>query len=275
MVALLMLYPGLSAVRLVGTDLVQAVPLVLAAAISNIALNGLDWDLLIPLVVGSVPAPSRQHDRTAGPAVDHPARHRRGADHVRRRAARQGRLGTPGRGETHPMLIAVSASRCVLVPLVWGLLRRDQGLPMFGAPTVAELEDRIRRAVVPAGRAPPAGGTADRPVRGGRGRGRSSRRRARCRVEALRPSRMRGCATMRLQRDRVEGDVLGPLGEQQHHVRVAHGLLDGVRVSAAPATSPARSRSPAGSVTVTWAPCSCICAATSARGSRGCRRCRA
>ncbi len=29
----------------------------------------------------------------------------------------------------------------VLVPLVWGLLRRGQGLPMFGAPTVAELED--------------------------------------------------------------------------------------------------------------------------------------
>ena len=55
MVALLMLYPGLSAVRLVGTDLVQAVPLVLAAAISNIALNGLDWELLIPLVIGSVP----------------------------------------------------------------------------------------------------------------------------------------------------------------------------------------------------------------------------
>ena len=43
MVALLMLYPGLSAVKLVGTDLVQAVPLVLAAAISNIVLNGLDW----------------------------------------------------------------------------------------------------------------------------------------------------------------------------------------------------------------------------------------
>ena len=28
----------------------------------------------------------------------------------------------------------------VLVPLVWGLLRKEQGLPMFGAPTVAELE---------------------------------------------------------------------------------------------------------------------------------------
>jgi uncharacterized protein len=55
MIALLMLYPGLAAVRLVGTDLVQAVPLVLAAAISNIALHGLDWSLTIPLILGSVP----------------------------------------------------------------------------------------------------------------------------------------------------------------------------------------------------------------------------
>jgi len=55
MIALLMLYPGLSAVKLVGTDLVQAVPLVLAAAISNIYLNGLDWTILIPLVLGSTP----------------------------------------------------------------------------------------------------------------------------------------------------------------------------------------------------------------------------
>src|SRR6185503_10245607 len=55
MVALLMLYPGLSAVKLGGTDLVQAVPLVLAAAISNIAIHGLDWSLLVPLVIGTVP----------------------------------------------------------------------------------------------------------------------------------------------------------------------------------------------------------------------------
>lgn len=55
MIALLMLYPGLSAVRLVSTDLVQAVPLVLAAAISNIVAHGLDWGLTIPLIIGSVP----------------------------------------------------------------------------------------------------------------------------------------------------------------------------------------------------------------------------
>ena len=33
----------------------------------------------------------------------------------------------------------------VLVPLVWGLVRRTEGLPMFGAPTVAELEGERRR----------------------------------------------------------------------------------------------------------------------------------
>ena len=67
MIALLMLYPGLSAVRLVGTDLVQAVPLVLAAAISNIALHGLDWAIFIPLIVGSVPGHRpRRPDRAAG-----------------------------------------------------------------------------------------------------------------------------------------------------------------------------------------------------------------
>jgi hypothetical protein len=33
----------------------------------------------------------------------------------------------------------------VLVPLVWGLIRRTEGLPMFGAPTVAELEGEDAR----------------------------------------------------------------------------------------------------------------------------------
>ena len=55
MIALLMLYPTLSAVSLVGTDLVQAVPLVFSAAVSNIIVNGLDWTILIPLIIGSVP----------------------------------------------------------------------------------------------------------------------------------------------------------------------------------------------------------------------------
>jgi hypothetical protein len=47
-----------------------------------------------------------------------------------------------GEDDTHPVLIAViGIAMIVLVPLIWGLLRRGQGLPMFGAPTVAQLED--------------------------------------------------------------------------------------------------------------------------------------
>ena len=55
MVALLLLYPTLSAVRLVGTDLVQAVPLVLSAAISHVLVSGVEWAVLIPLIVGGTP----------------------------------------------------------------------------------------------------------------------------------------------------------------------------------------------------------------------------
>ena len=36
---------------------------------------------------------------------------------------------------------AVGLAMVVLVPLVWGVIRRTQGMPMFGSPTVAELED--------------------------------------------------------------------------------------------------------------------------------------
>jgi hypothetical protein len=29
----------------------------------------------------------------------------------------------------------------VLVPILWGVLRRTEGLPVFGSPTVAELDN--------------------------------------------------------------------------------------------------------------------------------------
>ena len=145
MIALLMLYPGLAAVRLVGTDLVQAVPLVLAAAISNIALHGLDWSILVPLVIGSVPGTligSKIAPRVPQSFI------RRGIVVVLTMSgvalldkAGWAPLGA-GEDETHPMLVAmVGLAMIVIVPLVWGLLRRQQGLPMFGSPTVAELED--------------------------------------------------------------------------------------------------------------------------------------
>ena len=47
-----------------------------------------------------------------------------------------------GEHETHPVLIGlVGLAMVVLVPLVWGVLRRTTGLSVFGSPTIAEVED--------------------------------------------------------------------------------------------------------------------------------------
>ncbi|MDX6374563.1 MAG: uncharacterized protein QOD98_3551, partial [Nocardioidaceae bacterium] len=52
-----------------------------------------------------------------------------------------------GKDSTHPVLIGlIGVLMIVLVPLVWGLLRRGQGLPMFGSPTIAELEGEHRQS---------------------------------------------------------------------------------------------------------------------------------
>ena len=143
MIALLMLYPGLSAVRLVGTDLVQAVPLVLAAAISNIALHGIDWTILVPLLIGSVPGTIL--GSTLAPRVPQ-SFIRRGIVVVLTMSgvALLDKSGWAPLGvdETHPMLIAgIGVAVLVVLPIVWGFLRKQQGLPMFGSPTIAQLED--------------------------------------------------------------------------------------------------------------------------------------
>jgi uncharacterized protein len=147
MIALLMLYPGLSAVKLVGTDLVQAVPLVLAAAISNIAIHGLDWSVLIPLVVGSVPGTligAKIAPRVPQSII------RRGIVVVLTMSgvALLDKSGWAplGEDETHPFLIAgIGLAVLVILPIVWGFLRKQQGLPMFGSPTIAQLEDPAYR----------------------------------------------------------------------------------------------------------------------------------
>ncbi|GIG53777.1 sulfite exporter TauE/SafE family protein [Demequina activiva] len=54
-IALMALYPALKASQLVGTDLVQAVPLVIAAAIAHLMFGDVDWSVAIPIILGSVP----------------------------------------------------------------------------------------------------------------------------------------------------------------------------------------------------------------------------
>jgi len=122
MVALLLLYPALQAVKLVGTDLVQAVPLVLSAAISHVLVTGVDWAVLLPLLLGGTPG------TYLGSRVAH---------WVSQQVVKRGivivltltgltLLGTP------PEWVGmIGAGLLILGPLAWGGVRQLHGLPPF------------------------------------------------------------------------------------------------------------------------------------------------
>ena len=55
-ILLLFLYPMLGANQLVGTDLTQAVPLTLAAALGQLIFGHVELDVTVSLIIGSVPA---------------------------------------------------------------------------------------------------------------------------------------------------------------------------------------------------------------------------
>jgi uncharacterized protein len=108
-------------------------------------VNGLEWSIVIPLTIGSVP----------GCILGSKVAPRMRATYIRRGIivvltmsglalldkAGWAPLGS-GEDQTHPKLIAsVGVALLVLVPLVWGLLRRSLGLPMFGTPTVEQIEE--------------------------------------------------------------------------------------------------------------------------------------
>ncbi len=53
--ALLLLYPSLGVLRIVGTDIAHAVPLTLVAGLGHWWLGSIDWTLLGSLLLGSIP----------------------------------------------------------------------------------------------------------------------------------------------------------------------------------------------------------------------------
>ena len=76
MVLLLAAYPSLTASRLVGTDLTQAVPLVAAATLGHLLFGQVSIALVVPLVVGAIPGvvagsrlSSRLPDRIVRPTL--------------------------------------------------------------------------------------------------------------------------------------------------------------------------------------------------------------
>jgi uncharacterized membrane protein YfcA len=75
-VMLLFLYPAIGANQLVGTDLTQAVPLTMAAALGALAFGHIEFPVTLSIVIGSVPAvvvgsvlSSRAPDRFVRPAI--------------------------------------------------------------------------------------------------------------------------------------------------------------------------------------------------------------
>ena len=122
MVALLLLYPTLSAIKLVGTDLVQAVPLVLSAAISHVLVTGVDWAVLIPLIVGGTPG------TFLGARI---------ASWVSQSVIRRGivivlTLTGLRMLDVPPEIVGIiGAAMLLLGPLLWGFIRQTRGLPPF------------------------------------------------------------------------------------------------------------------------------------------------
>ena len=122
MVALLLLYPTLSALRLVGTDLVQAVPLVLSAAIGHVIVTGVDWNVLIPLIVGGTPG------TFLGARLAH---------WVSQSVIRRGIVivltltGLKMLGVSPEAVGMIGAGLLLLGPLAWGFVRQTRGLPAF------------------------------------------------------------------------------------------------------------------------------------------------
>ncbi len=125
MVALLLLYPALNAVKLVGTDLVQAVPLVLSAAVSHVLVTGIEWAILIPLVVGGTPGTflgSRLAHRVSGGVV------KRGIVIV---------LSLTGLTmlQMPPQYVGLTGvALLVFGSMAWAAVRQLHGLPSFHAP---------------------------------------------------------------------------------------------------------------------------------------------
>jgi len=119
-IALMALYPTLRASELVGTDLVQAVPLVASAALGHILFGDLKIALTVSLLVGSIPGAwigAQLSSRLPGALI------RRALAFVLLASA----LKLLGTSTTATLLLL--GALLLLAPPVWMLLRHRHGLP--------------------------------------------------------------------------------------------------------------------------------------------------
>jgi uncharacterized membrane protein YfcA len=136
-IALMALYPTLKASQLVGTDLVQAVPLVASAALGHILFGDFKLDLTTSLLVGCIPGVwlgANLSARAPGGLI------RRVLAFVLLASALK-LLDVPN-GTTAVILLLV----LLLAPVMWMLLRRRYGFPAIAwgvwRAQVARAQDR-------------------------------------------------------------------------------------------------------------------------------------
>lgn len=145
-IGLMLLYPGLKASQLVGTDLVQAVPLVASAAIAHAMFGDLDLAISIPLIIGSVPGAfigAQLSARLPGGIV------RRALAFVLLASGLK-LLGVDN--VTTGIILLVFA---VGGPIVWMLIRRHYGFPALAWTEMREARAARERAAAEASAADP------------------------------------------------------------------------------------------------------------------------
>ncbi|MFH5824404.1 sulfite exporter TauE/SafE family protein [Georgenia sp. AZ-5] len=119
-IGLMMLYPGLKASQLVGTDLVQAVPLVAAAALGHVLFGDFDLGVTLPLLIGSIPGVylgAQLSSRLTGGFI------RRALAFVLLASALK-MLGVGNGATAGALLLAL-----LLGPSLWMVVRRRHGFP--------------------------------------------------------------------------------------------------------------------------------------------------
>ncbi|MDT4970176.1 MAG: uncharacterized protein QOG22_319 [Pseudonocardiales bacterium] len=129
-IALMALYPTLRASELVGTDLVQAVPLVASAAFGHVLFGDFKMDLTLSLLVGAIPGAyigAQLSSRLPGALI--------------RRALAFVLLASALKllGVSTTATLVVLGGLLVVAPPIWMLLRRRHGFPALPRKEPGEL----------------------------------------------------------------------------------------------------------------------------------------
>jgi uncharacterized membrane protein YfcA len=137
-ISLMAIYPGLKAAQLVGTDLVQAVPLVASAAIAHLMFGDFQLTLTASLLLGSVPGVwlgAQMSTRAPGGII------RRALAFVLFASALK--LFNVPNGPTAIILL----SSLLVAPVMWMVVRRRHGFPALARNTARPALARDASAV--------------------------------------------------------------------------------------------------------------------------------